>query len=37
MEWLIADIEANGPAESRGEAEQRPAPSFEGTNNRQRG
>lgn len=30
MDWLIADIEANGPAETEEEAEQRPLPDFEG-------
>lgn len=31
MTWLMDDIDANGPAESREEAEQRPLPDFEGT------
>ena len=31
MNWLIEDIEANGPAETREEAEQRPLPDFEGS------
>ena len=31
MTWLIDDIEANGPAETREEADQRPLPDFEGT------
>jgi hypothetical protein len=31
MEWLIDDIARNGPAETRSEAETRPAPDFEGT------
>ncbi|MEO8273766.1 MAG: DUF305 domain-containing protein [Chloroflexota bacterium] len=29
MEWLIRDIEVNGPAETAAEAAQRPIPSFE--------
>jgi hypothetical protein len=35
MEWLIADIAANGPADSRSEADQRPVPPFEGTSSRE--
>ena len=31
MEWLIADIEENGPATTPAEAEARPLPDFEGT------
>jgi hypothetical protein len=34
MEWLIADIESNGPAENRSEADERPVPAFEGTSSR---
>jgi hypothetical protein len=30
MDWLIADIERNGPAASKEEARQRPVPDFEG-------
>jgi len=30
MEWLIADITANGPATSQAEAEARPVPTFSG-------
>jgi uncharacterized protein (DUF305 family) len=30
MEWLIADIEENGPATTVEEAEQRPMPEFTG-------
>ncbi len=31
MDWLIADIEKNGPATTEEEANQRPVPDFEGT------
>ncbi|WP_224126686.1 DUF305 domain-containing protein [Nocardioides sp. TRM66260-LWL] len=31
MDWLIEDIEKNGPATTQEEADQRPVPSFEGT------
>lgn len=31
MDWLIADIEANGPAETAAEAAERPIPEFTGT------
>lgn len=31
MDWLIADITANGPAESAAEAESRPIPEFQGS------
>ncbi|GAA1130622.1 DUF305 domain-containing protein [Nocardioides aquiterrae] len=31
MDWLIEDIEKNGPATTQKEADQRPVPSFEGT------
>jgi DNA-binding IscR family transcriptional regulator len=31
MDWLIADIEANGPAATRSEADQRPVPAFQRT------
>jgi hypothetical protein len=31
MEWLITDIDENGPAATAAEAEQRPVPDFEGT------
>lgn len=31
MDWLIADIDANGPAETAEEAAARPVPDFEGT------
>lgn len=31
MNWLIEDIEENGPAETQAEAQQRPLPDFEGT------
>lgn len=31
MDWLVADIEENGPAETVEEAEARPIPDFEGT------
>ncbi len=31
MEWLIADIEANGPARTAEEASARPLPDFQGT------
>lgn len=31
MNWLIQDIEENGPAETRAEAENRPLPDFDGT------
>lgn len=31
MEWLIGDIEANGPAVTPAEAEERPVPDFEGS------
>ncbi len=31
MDWLIEDIEKNGPATTQEEAEQRPVPDFEGT------
>ncbi|MEX1281131.1 MAG: DUF305 domain-containing protein [Acidimicrobiia bacterium] len=31
MDWLIADIEANGPAETAAEAAERPIPDFAGT------
>lgn len=34
MEWLIADIDVNGPASTPEEAEQRPVPEFEGTSTR---
>lgn len=34
MNWLIADIEENGPAATRREADQRPVPAFEGTSAR---
>jgi hypothetical protein len=34
MNWLIQDIDANGPAATRTEAEQRPVPTFEGTSSR---
>lgn len=34
MEWLIDDIEANGPASTPAEAEQRPVPEFAGTSTR---
>lgn len=30
MEWLIADIEENGPATTEAEAQERPVPDFEG-------
>jgi hypothetical protein len=31
MDWLVRDIEENGPATTPEEAEQRPVPDFEGT------
>ncbi|MCB0995869.1 MAG: DUF305 domain-containing protein [Acidimicrobiales bacterium] len=31
MDWLLADIDANGPAETAEEAAARPVPEFEGT------
>mgnify|MGYP003870653479 CR=1 FL=1 len=31
MEWLIADIRANGVATNQAEADARPAPAFSGT------
>ncbi|HEX6300576.1 MAG TPA: DUF305 domain-containing protein [Acidimicrobiia bacterium] len=31
MDWLIADIEENGPAAIRSEADRRPVPAFQGT------
>jgi len=31
MDWLIADIEENGPAATRSDADQRPVPTFQGT------
>ncbi|TGN66815.1 DUF305 domain-containing protein [Nocardioides eburneiflavus] len=31
MDWLVQDIEENGPATTQEEAEQRPVPDFEGT------
>lgn len=34
MEWLIADIEQNGPAATPNEAEQRPVPEFQGSSDR---
>lgn len=34
MEWLITDIDENGPAATPAEAEQRPVPEFEGTSTR---
>ncbi len=34
MDWLISDIEENGPAASVAEAEARPIPEFEGTSAR---
>lgn len=34
MDWLIADIADNGPAETVEEAQARPVPEFEGTSNR---
>ncbi|MEX1022741.1 MAG: DUF305 domain-containing protein [Dehalococcoidia bacterium] len=34
MSWLIDDIDANGPAETRAEADQRAVPAFEGTSDR---
>ncbi len=34
MDWLIADIDANGPAETAEEAATRPVPEFEGTSTR---
>jgi len=34
MEWLIADIDENGPAASQVAAEQRPVPEFVGTSTR---
>ena len=30
MEWLLADIDANGEATTAEEAERRPVPAFEG-------
>ena len=30
MDWLVQDIEENGPATTREDAEQRPVPDFEG-------
>lgn len=30
MEWLLADIETNGPATTDQQAQQRPVPPFEG-------
>ena len=30
MDWLIADIETNGPATTEEQARQRPVPQFEG-------
>ena len=37
MEWLIADIKANGIAETQSEAEARPVPDFEGQLNPEEG
>ena len=34
MDWLIADIAENGPADSAAEASERPVPDFAGTSNR---
>ncbi|MEX2372169.1 MAG: DUF305 domain-containing protein [Dehalococcoidia bacterium] len=34
MSWLLDDIDANGPAETRAEADQRAVPTFEGTSAR---
>lgn len=34
MSWLIDDIDANGPADTRDEADARPVPDFGGTSNR---
>lgn len=34
MDWLISDIDENGPAATSSEAEQRPVPEFDGTSNR---
>ena len=34
MNWLIEDIEANGPAETSSAANQRPVPAFEGSSER---
>lgn len=34
MDWLIADIDANGPARTASEAESRPVPEFEGAADR---
>jgi hypothetical protein len=34
MEWLISDIDENGPAATHAEAERRPVPEFEGTSAR---
>ena len=36
MDWLVQDIEENGPATTSEEAEQRPVPNFEGTATGQR-
>ncbi len=36
MDWLVEDIEANGPATTAEEAEQRPVPDFEGSATGQR-
>ena len=30
MDWLVKDVEQNGPATTEAEAEQRPVPYFEG-------
>ncbi|MFO7699824.1 MAG: DUF305 domain-containing protein [Acidimicrobiia bacterium] len=34
MDWLIADIAANGPAETTADAAERPVPDFQGTADR---
>lgn len=34
MEWLVDDIDANGPAATRNAAEERPVPEFAGTSTR---
>jgi len=34
MDWLIADIEANGPARTPAEADARPVPEFDGSSKR---
>src|SRR3546814_9400524 len=35
MDWLIEDIQENGPASTRAEADARPVPAFEGNASRQ--